>query len=216
MRQIKYLLSFLILVFNCGSSLADPTFFNWHGITVDTDYKKAERIVIKQCDSMYVEDGRINGEDCGRHPEFGVNTSAVAFSYRGFFTKKITGLTVTTGPLGPSPAMQIVENSDGTLDERIKKSFDRPTLINVNQYNGIIKKSIDEFFHIWRLMNKNPFYEEDGEQSCGSTYDEAIQKVTNYNCGTTYKMLADPKKTLWMTNQCWISCGTMIMYSKSK
>lgn len=214
MRQIKYLLSFLILVFNCGSSLADPTFFNWHGITINTDYKKAERIVIKQCDRMYVEDKNINGEDCGIHPEFGVNTSAVAFSYRGFFTKKITGLTVTTGPLGLPPVFQVLDKAEGNLDDKIKKSLDAPVFSNVNQYNGIIKKSIDEFFHIRRLMNKNPFYEEDGEQSCGSTYEEAIQKFTKEMCGTTYKMLADPQKTLWMTSQCWLTCGTMLLYSQ--
>jgi hypothetical protein len=191
MHQIKYLLLFLILVFNCGSSLADPTFFNWHGITIDTDYKKAERIVIKQCDRMYVRDGDINGEDCGRHPEFGVNTSAVAFSYKGFFTKKITGLTVTTGPLGPPPVFDV-------LDENI----------------GVVKKAIDEFFHIWKVMNNSPFYEEDGKQSCGSTYSEATQKFTNEMCGANFKMLADPKKSLLMLASCSISCGTMIMYSQ--
>jgi len=74
---------------------SDTTFFNWHGVTTETEFDQASHMVYIKCAKRSHVGGMIKGEDCGTHPDFGFETESVYFDYKGWFTRKIVGHSFT-------------------------------------------------------------------------------------------------------------------------
>ena len=184
MKHIKPVLLSMMLMFTSGVALGDPTFFNWHGITTETDYKTAEHIIKKRCDEISYDGGNFGtykilwGSECGLYSDFG-NPMTVGFSYKGLLTKKLVSHDVWFGDI---PASKIVTQYVKILS----------LLRNNRAYKEVTEQSI-----------KRPYaYKREALPSCGNTYGEILNKLKTSFCGFDFRMVADFEKAILSSVVC--------------